>query len=687
MSANRQDLLEHYGRLYGDLGLAIAWTITNRAKDEDDLRPKRVTTEAWQTTRPLASAVQGERRFGAGASKNPALVLRPSNLLGLECDTEEGLARIAALGLPETVTVCSSKPYKRHYWFHPPPDLEQLPMIAFRFEAAGLRADLNRYLLTPPAIHPSGAVYRFLEGHAPDEIEIATMPAATYRRLITEHEAELGTERGQLAHDPEAKILEGHRRDTVFRKACQERRWTADEAEIVDAVFRWNERHCEPPLTREEVAGQVTGAMKKKGGQELVEVSSQNGTRPDDIDLEAPPEKPAAEEQDPGWVRLSAIEKQSIRFADKPLWQWGTFHILLARKGKGKGTSSASLAARFTRGEFGPKRTVVWIGTEDSPSIDIRPRVEAADGLPEHVVYVTRHLTLPEDIGWLRDLITELSDVGLVVIDPLGNHVGGINTNWDGQVREAIKGLNPLADECDVVLVGIRHLTEKESKDLRAGVLGASAWLQVPRVAIAILDDPTDPQLKHMHAFVGNRGRPGESGRQFRIEGVLLEGLEEEVTRAVWEGESKVDIEELFAGSDEKTDKAPSKSAQAREYILDVLDEEGEQESDAFDARVAKATGLKAKTVRNLRSELSDQGLVKARPLRGEDNFSVTEWRVYRTLAPRDPSPTQKSRDVFELSQIPTRDASDGMLGRDLAPPLSDEEVDALWAMFPEANE
>ncbi len=322
-------------------------------------------------------------------------------------------------------------------------------------------------------------------------------------------------------------------------------------------------------------------------------------------------------EQDRGWTRLSEIEKRSIRYVDKPLWQWGAFHVLVARKGKGKGTSTASLAAQFTRGEFGRKRTVIWIGTEDSPSVDIRPRLEAAGGLPEHVVFVTRHLSLPADIGRLRDLAAELGDVGLIVIDPLGNHVGGINTNWDGHVRDAIQGLNPLADELDVVIVGIRHLTEKEAKDLRAGVLGASAWLQVPRVAIAIVDDPADPALKHMHAFMGNRGRPGESGRQFRIEGVLLDGLEEEVTVAVWDGDSTVDIEELFASANgDDAGKAPSRSARAREYILDVHDQEGEQESDALDARVVKATGLAAKTVRNLRSELSDQGLVKAVPVK-----------------------------------------------------------------------
>jgi AAA domain len=381
---------------------------------------------------------------------------------------------------------------------------------------------------------------------------------------------------------------------------------------------------------------------------------------------EEPVEGPAEDsEQDPGWTRLSEIEKESIRYADKPIWQWGTFHELVARKGKGKGTSTASLAARFTLGEFGPKRTVIWIGTEDSPSIDIRPRLEAAGGLPEHVVYVTRHLLLPADISWLRDLAVELGDVGLIVIDPLGNHVVAINTSWDGHVRAAIQGLNPLADELDVVLVGIRHLTEKEAGDLRAGVLGASAWVQVPRVVIAIVDDPADPALKHMHAFMGNRGRPGESGRKLRIEGVLLDGLDEEVTVAVWEGDSTVDIEELFAAANgDDVGKAPSRSAQAREYILDVLDEEGDQESDALDARVAEATGLAATTVRNLRSELSDQGLIKPVPVKDELG-SVIEWHVRRTKAPRPRSPlqlsTHKSRDADYRSQIrPDHDHQSG---------------------------
>lgn len=269
MNGDRRSQLRRFGRVYGDLHLAIAWTLTNKASDAEDERPKKVGTTGWQHTTPLRDGDVGTTIFGRGLTNNPAVVLRPSELLAIECDTEDGLARVAALDLPPTVTVCSSKPYKRHFWFRPPPELEQLKFVCFRFEEAGLSADETRYLLVPPAIHPSGASYRFLDGSAPDEVPIATMPAEVYRRLVSEHDRERGGERETLTLDPDAKVREGNRRKTIFRYACQQRRWSADEGEIVEAAMRWNEHHCDPPLTREQVAYQVRGAMKKRGGQEL----------------------------------------------------------------------------------------------------------------------------------------------------------------------------------------------------------------------------------------------------------------------------------------------------------------------------------------------------------------------------------------------------------------------------------
>ena len=133
------------------------------------------------------------------------------------------------------------------------------------------------------------------------------------------------------------------------------------------------------------------------------------------------------------WELLAEIAMRSIVFLDRPLWQASAFHLVAGRKGVGKGTMIADLAARFTRGELGERRNVVWIGSEDSASIDIKPRVIAAGGAPERVAVVTDWIQLPRDIDALAHTIATIGNVGLVVIDPVGNH---IEIGTYGPVRE-----------------------------------------------------------------------------------------------------------------------------------------------------------------------------------------------------------------------------------------------------------
>jgi AAA domain-containing protein len=330
------------------------------------------------------------------------------------------------------------------------------------------------------------------------------------------------------------------------------------------------------------------------------------------------------------WELLSEIPMRSIKFLDEPLWQADAFHLLVGRKAVGKGTVLADLTARCTSGELGEKRNVVWIASEDSAAIDIGPRVTAAGGDTSRVVIVKTWVQLPRDVDRLGDLLREVGDVGLLIVDPMGNHITGKNSSGDTDIRAAIAPLNGFADEHGLMVVGIRHLSEKEATaGALAAILGASAWVQVPRTVIGMARDG-EGEL-HIQCLVGNRLPPDTPGRTFQIEGVEVEGLTNEVTRAVWTGESSEQVETMIAAK-------PTTSSygmdQARELILDILDGEGEQESDALDARVAKATGLAARTVKDVRHNLGGEGLLRAVPLKDETN-AVTEWRVVRTRAPR----------------------------------------------------
>ena len=145
----------------------------------------------------------------------------------------------------------------------------------------------------------------------------------------------------------------------------------------------------------------------------------------------------------------------------------------------------------------------------------------------------------------------------------MGNHIAGKNSNSETEIRDAIAPLNHLSDELETLLIGVRHLSEKEcSRGVLAAILGSSAWVQVPRAVIAIVRDNEDPAVSHIQCVAGNRLPPGTPGRMFRIEGVLIPGLENEVTRAVPLGDSNQDVEAMLTAS---ADKGPSKSEKARD--------------------------------------------------------------------------------------------------------------------------
>ena len=152
-------------------------------------------------------------------------------------------------------------------------------------------------------------------------------------------------------------------------------------------------------------------------------------------------------------------------FLDKSLGlQADAFILVAGRKGHGKGTTMSEIGGRVTRGELGAKRNLVWIGSEDSASIDIKPRIVAAGGDPERVLVVKAGwIQLPRDIEEIRAAMTDFGDVGMLVIDPIGNHITGKNSNSDTDIRDAIAPLNQLADDFECMVFGVRHLTEKEA--------------------------------------------------------------------------------------------------------------------------------------------------------------------------------------------------------------------------------
>jgi hypothetical protein len=287
-----------------------------------------------------------------------------------------------------------------------------------------------------------------------------------------------------------------------------------------------------------------------------------------------------------------------------------------------------------TAGElYDEAKRVLVVTSEDSVELDFKPRFLAAEGDQQLVEIVVRDFRMPRDLEWLKMTAERLGDVGLIVIDPIANHVAGADTNKEEVVREAIKDLNPIADELDCMIFGVRHLGKDAKRGALASVLGSTAWVDLPRCVILMAADDEDDHLFHAQVVAGNRG-PRNYGRAFRLELVDVPPAVE-ITRLVPAGESTKDVEALLGGGGNGGAESSSKSEQARDLMLDILEREDAQESDAFDARVAKETGLKPRTVMNIRRELTREGLLRAIPERDEVFGEVKRWLVARKATPR----------------------------------------------------
>jgi hypothetical protein len=233
--SNRRELLERCGAAYGELHLAIAFT--------DGIRGEaaKQNTKGWKATEPLASAEQGQAIMGSALARNPVVCLRASGLIGIDIDGEHGrtLTKHLEVRLPRTVAVKTGD--GGHLWFRSP---ENCPPDVVKVQLSDkLTTSADGYLVCPPARHPNGHTYLFIEGHEPWSIPIATLPLATTRLLAKE-----GRTSAARARAFSGPIEPGDRHEHLRRISYAMRRYSGASVEAIEAALLVeNESRCSPP--------------------------------------------------------------------------------------------------------------------------------------------------------------------------------------------------------------------------------------------------------------------------------------------------------------------------------------------------------------------------------------------------------------------------------------------------------
>lgn len=343
--------------------------------------------------------------------------------------------------------------------------------------------------------------------------------------------------------------------------------------------------------------------------------------------------------------RLVLTPASSIRLRRTAyLWRdrlpLGTLTLLAGREGLGKSLTWCHVAARITRGtlpgeHYGEPRSVLVVGTEDSWSHTIAPRLLAAGADMTRVYRVDAitsgavdALVLPLDVARLEQSIRDTEAV-LLIADPLVSALDArLDTHRDREVRHALEPLSALADRTRCSVLGLVHYGKRGGTDPGDLVLGSRGFTATARCVLGVVQDPDADDGSCLLAVTKNNlGRLDLPALRYSVESVTVatEDGPAEVGRLVWLGEVDgrgVDhLRDALAGAGEDRGERDEVAA----HIADALDAGPARARDVL-ASVAEATGASARTIRRAADRLGVEKHKRGAP--GERGW--WEWSLSR---------------------------------------------------------
>ena len=220
--------------------------------------------------------------------------------------------------------------------------------------------------------------------------------------------------------------------------------------------------------------------------------------------------------KDGGLRALSDIEAEEVEW----LWKYhiplGELTLLIGDPGIGKSYFSYFLSAQVSKGGSWPDAPtelikngkVLILSTDEDPNYAIRPRSEAA-GADVSKIYVLegsrdaegriKILNLTKDIHRLEDILEKDNDYRLILIDPLSDYIGHVDTHKYSDVRWALNPINAVARKYHVAIVGIMHCNKNTSLQVLYRIMGSMGFPSVARSIWLIAKDREDEENKRRY--------------------------------------------------------------------------------------------------------------------------------------------------------------------------------------------
>lgn len=335
-------------------------------------------------------------------------------------------------------------------------------------------------------------------------------------------------------------------------------------------------------------------------------------------------------------VTLGDIEPEEIRWLWRGRIARGKLTLVVGDPGDGKSYLSLAIAAQVSHGKplpdsdepTSPADVILWNG-EDGLADTIRVRAERV-GADLHRLHVIEGATgtngarVPFGLHHLADLYAELkrrADVELVVIDPIGALLAGVDAHKDAEVRSALQPLNDLARESGVAILVVAHLNKATAQRALYRVGGSIGFVGLARSVLLV-------------------AREHETGR--RAVAQIKSNLAEQVSpvefsiddRGLWLGGVAEDLSSDRLLAPPMAAAESSAFADAKRAILEALQDGGGELAARDLDRTVRAAGVAQRTCERARAALARDGKIN----RVRNGFQgEVRWRIAHGDGPTRP--------------------------------------------------
>lgn len=139
------------------------------------------------------------------------------------------------------------------------------------------------------------------------------------------------------------------------------------------------------------------------------------------------------------------------------------------------------------------KKKVLIMTSEDGIADTIVPRIEACKGSKKYFYVIEEPMNFGEDgIDEVRECIEKLRP-DLLIIDPILAYLGqGVDMNKASETRPVLARLHLLAQEFNIAIIGIRHLTKSTHDNPMMRGQGSVDFVAVARSQLMVMKHPED---------------------------------------------------------------------------------------------------------------------------------------------------------------------------------------------------